>query len=233
MSETLKERTMRYALTLAALGATSAMASADLAITEVYAGMSGEDGTIDWIEVTNMGTSAIDTASFWYDDESMSIDDGGQLDSIILNAGQSAIFLVSDNDEASDDATFSSAITEFNTIWGYTGLIGLTNGGGNLSQNGDGAFLLSGTAGSEVVEASASFGSGFANMGATIDFTSGSAVLSALGVNGAFESNAFFNDNLGLPGDQATIIGSVGAIPTPGAMSLLALGGLVGARRRR
>jgi len=52
-------------------------------------------------------------------------------------------------------------------------------------------------------------------------------------VNGAYESNAFFNDNLGLPGDQATLIGSVGTVPTPGSAALLLTGGLVGLRRRR
>jgi len=228
-----KEKTMRYAITLATIAFAGSVASADLAITEVYGGMSGEDGTVDWVEVTNTGVSAIDTGSFWYDDESASIADGGQLDSIFLGAGQSAIFLVSDNNQASDDATYASAIQEFNAIWNYSGLIDLTNGGGNLSQNGDGAFILSGTAGSEVVESSATFGSGFANLGATIDFVSGSPILSALGVNGAYESNAFFNDNLGLPGDQATLIGSVGTVPTPGSAALLLTGGLVGLRRRR
>ena len=228
-----KENNMRYAITLATIALAGSVASADLAITELYAGMSGEDGTVDWIEITNTGSSAIDTGSFWYDDESASILDGGQFDSILLGAGQSAIFLVSDDNVASDDSTFASAVAEFNAIWNYSGQIGLTNGGGNLSQNGDGAFILSGTAGSEVIESSAVFAGGFANLGATIDFVSGSPILSALGVNGAYESNAFFNDNLGLPGDQATLIGSVGTVPTPGSTALIVLGGLVGLRRRR
>lgn len=224
---------MRYATTLATLALAGTIASADLAITEVYAGMSGEDGTVDWIEVTNTGLSTIDTGNFYFDDDSRSIADGGLLDSIFLGAGESAIFLVSDTNEASDDVIFSSAIIEFNAIWNYTGEIGLTNGGGNLSQNGDEAVLLSGTIGNEILVSSALFGEGFANAGATIDFVSGSPMLSILGTNGAYESNAFFNDNLDFPNNEATIIGSVGSVPTPGAVGLLSLGGLVGIRRRR
>jgi len=224
---------MRYAITLATIAIAGTVASADLSITEVYAGLSGEDGTVDWIEVTNTGLTSIDTGSFYYDDESASIEDGGMLDSLMLGAGESAIFLVSDDNEASDDINFISAIAEFNSIWGYSGLIGLTNGGGGLSQNGDAAYLLSGTAGSEVIESAAMFNGDFANMGATMDFVSGSAALSILGVNGAYESSAFFNDNLDLPGNQATLIGSVGTVPTPASASLIAFAGLVSTRRRR
>ena len=57
--------------------------------------------------------------------------------------------------------------------------------------------------------------------------------MSVLGVNGAFASETFFNDNLGLPNNEATLVGSPGVVPAPGAAALLALGGLVGARRRR
>lgn len=221
---------MRYAITLATLAIAGSVASADLAITEVYAGLSGEDGTVDWIEVTNIGNTAIDTGSFYFDDENPSISDGGLLDSILLGAGQSAIFLISDNNQAADDVTFASAIQEFNSIWNYSGHIGLTNGGGNLSQGGDGAFLLSG---SNIIVSSAIFGAGFENTAATIDFASGSAALSILGVNNAYESNAFFNDNLSFPGNQATLIGSVGFVPAPGSAALLLIGGLVGMRRHR
>lgn len=224
---------MRYALTLAAVALAGSAASADLAITEVYAGMTGEDGTQDWIEVTNIGASSIDTGSFYYDDESRSINDGGQLDSFILGAGQSMIFIVSDDDAANDDVTYNSAIAEFNAIWNYTGFIGLTNGGGNLGQGGDEAVLMTGTAGSEVIESSALFGTGFANTGATIDFVSGSPVDSVIGVNGAYESNLFFNDNFTFPNDMTSLIGSVGTVPTPGSVALLIAGGLVGIRRRR
>lgn len=224
---------MRYALALAAIALAGTTASADLAITEVYIGMDGEDGTEDWIEVTNLGSTAIDTSSFYYDDESRSIADGGQLDSFLLGAGQSAIFLVSDDDGANDDDTYSSAIAEFNAIWNYAGFIGLTNGGGGLSQGGDEAVLMTGTAGNEVIVSSAAFGSEFSNTGATIDYVSGSPVDSVLGVNGAYESNLFFNDNLGFPGDMTSLIGSVGTIPTPGSLALIMAGGLVGARRRR
>ena len=224
---------MRYAITLATLALAGSVASADLAITEVYAGLSGADGTVDWIEITNTGNTTINTGSFYFDDESQSISDGGLLDSIMLGAGQSAIFLISDNNQAVDDGLYGSAIQEFNSIWNYSGYIGLTNGGGSLSQDGDAAYLPSGTAGSEVIVSAAIFDGSLANFPATIDYSSGSAVLSMLGSNNAYESNSFFNDDLGFPGDQVTLVGSVGFVPAPGSAALLLIGGLVGTRRRR
>ncbi|MBO6513877.1 MAG: lamin tail domain-containing protein [Phycisphaerales bacterium] len=224
---------MRHALTLAAIAFAGTTANAGLSITEIYAGMTGEDGTIDWIEVTNTSGAAIDTGSFYYDDESRSINDGGLLDSYMLGAGESAIFLISDDNEASDDVTYASAIAEFVSIWNYAGFVGLTNGGGNLSQNGDEAVLMTGTAGSEVIESAAAFGTGFANSGATIDFVSGSPVDSVLGVNGAYESNLFFNDNFSFPNDMTSLVGSVGLVPSPGAFAVFMTCGLLGARRRR
>lgn len=224
---------MRHTLTLAAIAFAGTTATAGLSITEIYAGMTGEDGTVDWIEVTNTTGVSIDTGSFYYDDESRSINDGGLLDSYMLGSGESAIFLISDNNEASDDVTYASAIAEFVSIWNYAGFVGLTNGGGNLSQNGDEAVLMTGTAGSEVIESAAAFGTGFANSGATIDFVSGSPVDSVLGVNGAYQSNLFFNDNFSFPNDMTSLVGSVGLVPSPGAFAVFMTCSLLGARRRR
>ncbi|MFG0246387.1 MAG: hypothetical protein ACF8MF_10120 [Phycisphaerales bacterium JB052] len=223
---------MNKALTIAAIAGFGAIATAGpaaLQITEAFVGLSGEDGTQDWFEVTNISNSTIDTGNYWYDDDSATVADGGQLDSIMLGAGESMIFLVSDDNSASDDDTYSSAIEEFQSIWNYSGLIGLTNGGGGLGQSGDSIFLL---LGDDTVLTSQEVPGALSGALSSIDFVNGPA-LSTLGVNGAYESNAFFNDNLGLPNDSATLIGSPGSVPTPGSVALLAIAGLTGARRRR
>ena len=141
---------------------------------------------------------------------------------------KSAIFLVSDDDAPNNDVDFLSAIAEFNAIWSYSGLIGLTNGGGGLGQGADSANLLYSM---NMVLSTAAYDSSSAL--ASLDYTSGSSVVSTLGVNGAYESMAFFNDNQGLPGDSATLIASPGTVPTPGSAVLLGLGGALCARRRR
>jgi hypothetical protein len=224
---------MNKALAIATIAGLSAIAqagAANIQITESFVGLSGEDGTQDWFEVTNIGNSAIDTGMFIYDDDSADVLDGGQLDSFILGAGQSMIFLISDDNSAVDDITYASAIAEFQSIWNYNGLIGLTNGGGGLGQGGDAInlFLASDSSFVTMAETPGALSGGLS----TIDYVNGTT-LSMLGVNGAYESNAFFNDNLGLPNDSATLIGSPGTVPAPSAAALLALGGLLGARRRR
>ena len=216
--------------TIAGLSAIANAGTASIAITEAFVGLSGEDGTQDWFEITNIGNSAIDTGLYIYDDDSADPASGGQLDSFILGAGQSMVFLISDDNSAVDDVTYASAIAEFQSIWNYNGLIGLTNGGGALGQSGDiiNLFLASDSSFVTLAETPGALSGRLA----TIDYVNGTA-LSMLGVNGAYESNAFFNDNLGLPNDTATLIGSPGTVPAPGAMALLGLGGLMGARRRR
>ena len=224
---------MNKTLAIAAAAGLGSLAQAGvpgLQITEAFVGLSGEDGTQDWFELTNISNSSIDTGLYIYDDDSADPLDGGQLDSFMLGAGESMIFLISDDNRAVDDVTYASAIAEFQSIWNYSGLIGLTNGGGGLGQGGDFINLF--------LAADSSFVTGQETPGAisgglaTIDSVNGT-MLSVLGVNGAYESNAFFNDNLGLPGDMASLIGSPGSVPTPGAIALLGFGGLIGARRRR
>lgn len=219
---------MKVTCTIAVLAGLAGVASADLAITEIYTGISGADGTVDWIEVTNNSGATVDTGNFWYDDSSADINDGGQLDSIQLGAGQSAIFLISDDDAPNNDVDFASAITEFNSIWSYSGFIGLTNGGGGLGQGSDSANLLDSM---NIVLSSAGYDSSGAL--ATLDYILDPSGVSSLDVNGAYESNAFFNEDQGSPNSMVTLIGSPGVVPAPGAVALLGLGGMFCARRRR
>jgi len=221
---------MRVATSATMVAVVAGSAAGQLQITEVYTGISGEDGTVDWFEVTNTSGDTVDTGSFFYDDESADIGDAGQLDSILLGAGETAVFLISDDNEPDNDADFGTAIEEFEAIWGDIVSIGLTNGGGGLSQNGDAVNILN--ADGDVLEDLA-FTGDLAGDLLTIEDTNDGLRQSVLGENGAFESNAFFNDNLGLPNNQATLVGSPGLIPAPGSLALLGLGGVAATRRRR
>ena len=73
-----------------AITATTAQANPLWRVTEIYAGISGEDGTNDWFELTNVGSMPGDTGTLFYDDESADILEAGQLDSFILAPGESA-----------------------------------------------------------------------------------------------------------------------------------------------
>lgn len=195
-------------------------------ITEVFTGLSGEDGTQDWIEVTWFGAGTFDTAGLVYDDSNPSLANGGQLTSFILNTGESAVFLLSDIPV--DDLAYNTALEEFAAIWGNVANVGLTNGGGNLGQGGDSANILD--LNGNLVDSLAYEASGdlatFERVGAVIR-------LSVAGENGAYTSAEFFNDNLGLPNDTATLVGSPGLIPAPAALAVLGMGGIAAGRRRR
>lgn len=210
-------------LALLALIGVAGAASADLLITEVYAGVTGEDGTADWFEVTWTGAGSFDTGGLFYDDESADPTVNAGLTSFILNTGESAVFL-QDSD--------AIGIADFGAVWGSVANVGIAAGGGGLSQNGDGIFLFDGnTAGANEV-ASVLFGS-FTGT-ATLEFdVLGNSQQSQIGINGAFASNTFFNDNIGGAEEEIFLIGSPGVVPAPGAVALLGLGGIVAGRRRR
>lgn len=197
--------------------AASAMGAGQFAITEIYPGISGPDGTEDWFELTNVGDMAISTDGLFYDDESADIADAGALDVVTVNPGESVVVLLGDTGD----------VAEFNAVWkaddNNITVITTNGGGGGLSQNGDGIFLLD-AMGNVVL--SQAFDNGFVL--STIDLVSGSATPSQIGVNGAYASNPFDNDGI-----DVQLIGSPGLIPTPGAAALLGLGGLAATRRRR
>lgn len=219
---------MRIAMTVAMIVAATGTASAQWAVTEVFTGLSGEDGTQDWIEVTWLGAGTGDTGSLIYDDSNPNVGNAGTLDSFVLGTGESAVFLL--DTVAVDDLLFADAITEFEAIWGVTGNIGYTNGGGALGQGSDSANIGVDNAGSFDTIASLSYSAG--GQLETTQQLGGTVSLSVLGQDGAFESNPFFNDNLGLPGDTATLVGSPLAIPAPASIALLALGGVIARRQR-
>lgn len=210
-------------LTLMAM-ASHVVAAPVFRITEVFAGLSGPDGTPDWIEVTNFGDMDGDTGTLWYDDESADISAGTELTSFNLSPGESAVFIVT------DDATATSP-AEFRALWGPVGNVGVGLGGGGLSQNGDAANILLGDG--TIVDTLAY---GAAGQTATIEDPAGidQPATSLLGVNGAYESGSFANDTLN-PFDPflISLVGSPGRIPEPAGLLLLVAGMAVSIARRR
>ncbi len=179
----------------------------DVRVTECWIGLSGPDGTADWFEITNFGDTVVDTGDIFYDDSNPMLSEGGFLESIALGPGESAVFLTSI--EASDDISYDNAFLEFLDIWNYSGLIGIPAGGGNLGAGGDSVNLFQ-VDGSKLVPIDTlEYDDTFANVAATIErIGEGISDIrhSVLGENGTFESDSFFNDNLG----DIRIVGSPG-----------------------
>jgi hypothetical protein len=205
----------------AALGALAiaASASASVRITEAMSS-SGSGGTMDWFEVTNYGSSAVDITGWRMDDNGFSFGASVALSGITsIAAGQSVIFI---EGTAADVAGFTS-------FWG--GLSGVSVGyysgsGISFSSGGDGVVLYN-ASGTETT-ARATFGAA----------TTGSSFYFDLAPN-----NVGIVSTVGTIGTQLTFattgsvvnIGSLGtaiAIPAPGAVALLAAAGMVSRRRR-
>lgn len=203
-------------------------AMGQLSITEVYIGLAGPDGTDDWIEITNTGTTTITAGAseYFYDDVSADITEGGDLPAFSLTPGESLVVLVSSNADA-------AAFAEFEAVWG-TGINLVGTDGGGLGQGGDSVFLLDNT-GATVDSFSYTdldaLPLGF-DPAASFDIAQGGGA-SVVGIGGAYESNEFFNDSIGASPDfMITIIGSPGVVPEPATAALLGLGGLAMLRRR-
>lgn len=214
---------------------TQAIATPDFRITEVYTGITGEDGTPDWIEVTNFGTTNGDTSVLWYDDESLNVPSGAQLPSFDLAPGEGAVFLVT------GDASAAS-VDEFRAIWGPVANVGFATGGGGLSQNGDTAAILlddgvnNGIGIGSIVDLLTFPGLPSASTATVVDpdGTGASLGLATDGVGGAYTSNLFFNDNIGDGVNNIQLVGSpFGGVPEPTTVALAAIAAFGLAARRR
>lgn len=216
----------RFASVLAGLAfvAIQSQALAVIVISEVHpSGSSNSTYLADWFELTNTGAAAVDITGWKIDDSSNAFATAFALRGVTsILPGQSVVF-AEGNAAGSNDATIQAA---FKTAWfggsipaGFT--IGGYGGSGlGLSSGGDGVNIFD-SIGTPI--ASVSFSA--ATAGVTFDNAAGLAgpisALSAVGVNGAFNS---------LTGGE---IGSPGVVPEPATLGLLGLGCLAMIRRRR
>jgi hypothetical protein len=214
--------------TIGAIGAIALLASsahASLRITEVMSS-SGGDGTPDWFEVTNDGSSAVSLTGWKMDDGSFNLNAAVALSGISsIGAGESVIFI---------ESAAGAGVASFRTFWG-----GLTNvqvgyysgSGVGFSSGGDGVCLFNNL---DVNVNQVSFGAA----------TTGSSFFWGWDAQGSIDPNySAVVSTVGTIGTQVTFqsgnpvnTGSLGtaiAVPAPGAVALLGVAGLVGGRRRR
>lgn len=210
---------------VAALAGVAAAGTTNVRITEIYAGAPGPNGTSDWFEITNEGTSAVSTGGWFYDDDSFNPEQNDALSNLTIGAGESVVFLVSWEDDYTD---VTDAIAEFAAFWGSTMQVGFVSGGSGLGGGGDAVSVFDGNTLSANLLASAAYIGSLTESNATIEYPFGPVGQNSVaGVNGAYESFL----NAGDP--DGPLIGSPGAVPAPGVAAVLALGGLAASRRRR
>ena len=196
----------------------------DVRITEVWAGLSGgrPDGTHDWIEITNLGDTPIDTGDLYYDDQNPNIQNANQLQSLTLGPGETAIILL---DVIGDNPMFDTSIGEFLSVWPTVNPFLVANAGSaaKLSTDGDSANLLLETG--QLIDTFA-YTSSQADTFMTIErIGDGSTQVrrSVLGENSTFESEMYFDEDTGeialdANGDPIILVGSPGVymIDLPG-----------------
>ena len=126
-------------LTAALLAGISSTHAQSLLITEVYPSGSGNlTYGVDWFELTNFGSSAVDITGWKMDDSSAAFNTSVPFGTEIttIGAGKSVIFL------ETSSANFAARVSSFNTVWFGTTtsslLFGSYNGSGvGLSTGGD------------------------------------------------------------------------------------------------
>ena len=207
-----------------AMIAISSSALASIRITEVMSSSAGGGSpTGDFFEVTNYGSSAISMSGWKMDDNSFAIGTAVALSGISsIGAGESVIFI---------ESVAGAAVNSFKTFWGgLSGVqVGYYSGSGiSFGSGGDGVILFNAAA----AEATrVSFGAATAGKTFFWGYNSATGAVDP-SYNGLVSS-------VGTIGTQVTFAssgdtGSLGTaiIPTPGAVALLGLAGLIARRRR-
>ncbi len=221
------------AAVLSGFVAATVQAEANLQITEVYAGLHGEDGTADWIEVANLGSSPFDLSDLRYGDQILFGADGNNAPAGMQLAPSQVKVIVFG--AAGGDGDDGPDVTDaFESLWGLPPDL-LITGGSGLNETGD-TITLHDALGNIVDQVT--FTSADTDDGrrlATLEIIDDVIGVSRLGVNGAYASQGFFNDDLGLVDDEAMLVGSPGEyIPVPGPSSAgIAVMLFIGAARRR
>ena len=211
-----------------ALVAISSSASASLRITEVMSSSAGGGSpTGDFLEITNYGSSAISMSGWKMDDNSFDITKAVALNGITsIGAGESVIFI---------ESAAGAAVNSFKTFWGgLTGVqVGYYSGSGiSFGSGGDSAILFNAAAAeaTRVTFGAATSGKTFywgynAATGAVDPSYDG--LVSSVGTIGTQVTFTSSGDT----GSLGTAIGTL-AVPTPGAVALLGLAGLISRRRK-
>ena len=207
-----------------ALVAISSSASASLRITEVMSSSAGGGSpTGDFLEITNYGSSAISMSGWKMDDNSFDITKAVALNGITsIGAGESVIFI---------ESAAGAAVNSFKSFWGgLTGVqVGYYSGSGiSFGSGGDSAILFNAAAAeaTRVTFGAATSGKtfywGYNAATGTVDpsYDGLVSVVGTIGTQVTFTSS-------GDTGSLGTAI-----IPTPGAVALLGLAGLIVRRRR-
>jgi hypothetical protein len=210
------------------LVAISSSALADLRITEVMSSSAGGGTpTGDFLEITNYGSSAISMSGWKMDDNSFDITKAVALNGITsIGAGESVIFI---------ESAAGVAVNSFKSFWGgLTGVqVGYYSGSGTgLSSGGDGVILFNAAAAeaTRVTFGAATAGKTFYwgyNAATGVVDPSYNGLVSAVGTIGTQVTFTSSGDT----GSLGTAIGTL-AVPTPGAVALLGLAGLVSRRRK-
>jgi len=136
-------RVLAVAAVAALTCSSPALAVFDLQLTEVYEGVSGDDITEDWVEITNFGdmayTFGVD-GQLYYDDSSADPTEDEQVTGITdIQPGESVVVVL--GNAASD-------VTDFVNAWGAANLVGVEIGfligddPGGLSQGGESLFFF-------------------------------------------------------------------------------------------
>ena len=211
-----------------ALVAISSSALADLRISEIMSSSAGGGSpTGDFFEVTNYGSSAISVTGWKMDDSSFAIGNSVALNGITsIGAGESVIFI---------ESAAGAAVNSFKSFWGgLTGVqVGYYSGSGTgLSSGGDGVILFNAAAAeaTRVTFGAATAGKTFYwgyNAATGVVDPSYNGLVSAVGTIGTQVTFTSSGDT----GSLGTAIGTA-AVPTPGAVALLGLAGLVSRRRK-
>ena len=207
-----------------ALVAISSSASASLRITEVMSSSAGGGSpTGDFLEITNYGSSAISMSGWKMDDNSFDITKAVALNGITsIGAGESVIFI---------ESVAGAAVNSFKTFWGgLTGVqVGYYSGSGiSFGSGGDSAILFNASAAEATrvtfgaATAGKTFFWGYNAATGTVD-PSYNGLVSSVGTIGTQVTFTSSGDT----GSLGTAI-----IPTPGAVALLGLAGLIVRRRR-
>jgi hypothetical protein len=210
--------------TLVAISSSASAAVVSLRITEVMSSSAGTPTpTGDFFEVTNYGSSAISMSGWKMDDNSFDITKAVALNGITsIGAGESVIFI---------ESAAGAAVNSFKSFWGgLTGVqVGYYSGSGiSFGSGGDSAVLFNASAAeaTRVTFGAATSGKtfywGYNAATGTVDpsYDGLVSVVGTIGTQVTFTSS-------GDTGSLGTAI-----IPTPGAVALLGLAGLISRRRK-